>query len=85
MLFNGFSFIILIVYFDALVVSDIASKGLFRLASVSFQHMPIFFFFFLSTSLVMAKQDVPGSSFASPVSSLESATFWWILDAFSRE
>lgn len=46
MLFNGFSFIILIVYFDVLVVSDIASKGLFRLASVSFQHMPIFFFFF---------------------------------------
>lgn len=46
MLFHGFDLITLIIYFDALIVSELASGSLFKLASVFFWHVPIIFFFF---------------------------------------
>lgn len=36
MLFHGIEFIALTIYFDALIVSDLASGSLFKLAPVSF-------------------------------------------------
>lgn len=40
MLFHGFDLITLIIYFDALIVSELASGSLFKQASVSFWLLP---------------------------------------------